>query len=352
MNSFRRFLLNMLSPQQKIAIKHQIYKFHIYFNKFFAKFSFLSAMYFLLFDRSFRREQLAVMSGRQRFELQRRMPKGSNAMLRRNIHRLEKGLMMTPRKPVFAEDYIGETVAVYVKACVDEGFSRSELQWANDVLSQYFAVVKQTTTIESALREYQQSSLATSSNCVPFPYGELPPHSCQYEQFLSLCTHRHSVRWFKPVPVDPGMIGKAILAAAQAPSACNRQPYKFHLLYQDKAAEAASLAMGTVGFAENIPALAVVVGDLSCYQEYRDRHLIYIDASLAAMQFMLALEALGLASCPINWPDIESREQSMQKLLALPVYHRPVMLIAIGYAAPTALVAYSQKKELEQLVSD
>jgi nitroreductase len=110
--------------------------------------------------------------------------------------------------------------------------------------------------------------------------------------------------------------------------------------------------MGTVGFAENIPALAVVVGDLSCYQEYRDRHLIYIDASLAAMQFMLALEALGLASCPINWPDIESREQSMQKLLALPVYHRPVMLIAIGYAAPTALVAYSQKKELEQLVSD
>ena len=115
---------------------------------------------------------------------------------------------------------------------------------------------------------------------------------------------------------------------------------------------AASLAMGTVGFAENIPALAVVVGDLSCYQEYRDRHLIYIDASLAAMQFMLALETLGLSTCPINWPDIEVREQKMQKLLNLPAFQRPVMLIAIGYADPEALIAYSQKKDVEQLIRE
>lgn len=352
MKFFRRLIVQVLTPAQKIAIKHLFYRFRVRFSNMFTRTSFLSSLYFLLFDSSFRREQLAVMSGQQSFELQRQHPTGTNAMLRRNIHRLEKGLMMKPRKPVFAEDYIGETVAIYTRARAETGFNEPELQWAHDVLLSYFDAVKPTAIIESALTEFRHTPILKAKNCSPFAYAQLPSQSCQYEQFLSLCTHRHSVRWFKTKTVEPHIVHKAILAASQAPSACNRQPYRFHLLYQDKAVAAASLAMGTVGFAENIPALAVVVGDLSCYQEYRDRHLIYIDASLASMQFMLALETLGLSTCPINWPDIEVREQKMQKLLNLPAFQRPVMLIAIGYADPEALIAYSQKKDVEQLIRE
>jgi nitroreductase len=102
--------------------------------------------------------------------------------------------------------------------------------------------------------------------------------------------------------------------------------------------------MGTTGYAENIPALVVVLGDLSCYPEERDRHVAYIDASLAAMQFMLALETLGLASCPINWPDIEYRERLMDRELELPPHLRPVMLLAVGYAEPSGGVPFSAKK--------
>jgi nitroreductase len=102
--------------------------------------------------------------------------------------------------------------------------------------------------------------------------------------------------------------------------------------------------MGTTGYAGNIPALVVLVGDWSCYPEERDRHVPYIDASLAAMQFMLALETLGLASCPINWPDIEPLERRMDRELGLPPHLRPVMLIALGYPDPTGGVPYSAKK--------
>lgn len=352
MKSFRRLIVQFLTPAQKISIKQLFYQFRIRFSSMFSRASFLSTLYFLLFDRSFSREHFAVMSGQQNFELQRQHPTGTNAILRRNIHRLEKGLMMKPRKPVFAEDYIGETVAIYSKARAESGFSEPELRWAHDVLLKYFDTVNPTAITESALAAFRHTPISKTEYCNPFKYKELPQHNCKYEQFLSLCTHRHSVRWFQTTPVEPDIVHKAVIAASQAPSACNRQPYRFHLLYQANAVAAASLAMGTVGFAENIPALAVVVGDLSCYQEYRDRHLIYIDASLAAMQFMLALETLGLSTCPINWPDIEVREQSMQKMLGLPAFQRPVMLIAIGYADPEALIAYSQKKTVEQLIRE
>jgi nitroreductase len=72
-----------------------------------------------------------------------------------------------------------------------------------------------------------------------------------------------------------------------------------------------------------------------------------VDASLAVMPFMMALETLGLSSSPINWPDFEPLERKMQKTLHLEDDERVIMLIAVGYADPEGLVAFSQKKELD-----
>lgn len=312
----------------------------------------LSSLYFLLFSRAFAREHHAVLAGQNAFARQRAIPQQSHALLRRNIHRLEKGLMMPQRKMVFAEDYIGETVQIYQIALSTAGFCRAELSWANNVLTAYFAVVTDTPLIRAARQQFGQLPVLPDVEAVPFVQAALPAANCSFEQLFSLCQRRHSVRWFLPKPVSRDLIENAVRLASEAPSACNRQPYLFYVLHGERAVAASKLAMGTVGFAENIPCLFVVVGDLSCYQEHRDRHLIYIDAALASMQLMLGLEAQGLASCPINWPDIESREQQMQQLLQLPIYQRPVMLVATGYADPAGQVAYSQKKSPELLIRE
>ena len=113
----------------------------------------------------------------------------------------------------------------------------------------------------------------------------------------------------------------------------------------------AALPMGTQGFAHNFPAVAVLIGKLEAYPHERDRHLIYIDTSLAAMSFMLALETVGLSSCPINWPDIPDREEAVASLLRLNASERPVMFIAIGYPDPEGLIPYSAKLSLDELRS-
>jgi nitroreductase len=180
---------------------------------------------------------------------------------------------------------------------------------------------------------------------VPAARATYPDAGVSYEQFVALVRRRRSVRWFEQRPVPRELVMQAVEAAAQAPSACNRQPFLFRYFGEPvDAARVAGIAMGTAGYAQNIPALVVVLGDLGCYPEERDRHVAYIDASLAAMQFMLALETLGLASCPINWPDIEHRERAMAHELELPWHLRPVMLLAIGYAEPAGGVPFSAKK--------
>ena len=322
----------------------------------------LSALYFTLANPRFRREQQAVLAGRLAYE--RRAAAVSDPLLRRNIHRLEKGLIMKPRQRVFARDYIGETVAAYERAERSDTADPTECRWAHDVLSQFFSVVEDAPEIARARLQFattlafRESATFTESREVddhsswaPFLRTEGTRATVDYEAFIGLCRQRRSVRWFTTAAVPNELIEQAIAAAVQAPSACNRQPYFFRFFERhEDASRIADIAMGTTGYAQQIPALIVVLGDLSCFPHERDRHLPYIDGALAAMQLMLALETLGLGSCPINWPDIEHLERRMAEELQLPRWIRPIMLLAVGYPDPLGGIAFSAKKPVHGLL--
>ncbi len=174
--------------------------------------------------------------------------------------------------------------------------------------------------------------------------------SISFDEFYKLTKYRRSVRWFSDRKVPHDLIDKAVLAANQSPSACNRQPFFYHIIDDPILLEkVANLPRGIKGYAHNIPMLVLVIGNLDAYFDERDRHIIYIDASLANMTFMLALETLGLSSCSINWPDIEELEIEMSKLLELEKHQRTIMCMAIGYPDPEGKVAYSEKRSLTNL---
>jgi nitroreductase len=262
-------------------------------------------------------------------------------------------LIMQPRRDVFAEGVIGETVKIYERAIKDGNLNTEEKKWFTDVLTKYFTVVKNTTIITKAREKFEAcvEQDNDSKKFIPYTFDTLPELSVNYEQLHKLFLKRRSVRWYKDKDVPITLIEKAVNLATLAPSACNRQPYSFYVSEtQKKAVEIALCAGGTPGWADGIPCTIAIIGDLSAYPRERDRHLIYVDGSLASMQLMLALETLGLSTCPINWPDIESAEKKMATLLKLKPYERPVMLLSVGYALDQGGVAYSQKKNANTLI--
>lgn len=350
----------MLSAQQKQRILQARDHMSLALASLMARSRWSASLYYLLFSAQFRREMHAVLQGRSRYRHNLQQAVRSSPLLRRNIHRLEKGLIMQPRRPVFALDYLGETLEAYQQVCLHRQVEPAELQWAHDVLSEYFAVCAPHPLVDAARERFQalpaigrSAGYANPQKSLPYQYRDLPPATVSFEQLSQLFRRRRSVRWFLPTPVPTELLYQAVGIASQAPSACNRQPFRFDLLSQAADAQKiAGLAMGTTGFDKNIPCLLVVVGDLSCYPAERDRHVIYIDASLASMQLMLALDTLGLASCPINWPDIESREHAIAQKLKLAPFERPVMLLAVGFADPAGGIAFSQKKSAELLIRE
>ena len=305
---------------------------------------------------TFMREQRAVRAGKGKY-YKGLTKQDSRTMvgLRRNIHRLEKALIMRPRRETFAKDYILETVEWYKtvvnKVGAKQAHDTSELEWANNVLKEYFEVVKPVGSIKEAKELYLTVEYkAKAADNKPFHRSNTPKNLPTYEQLLDLSMYRRSVRWFKKKQVSRKVIDNALLVARQSPTACNRLPYEFRIFDDPKLVKkVANAPFGTAGYADNIPTIAVVVGKLDSYFSARDRHAIYTDSSLAIMSFVYGLEAQGASSCLINWPDFEPLERKMQKMLDLKIDERPIMLIAIGYEDKTARVPRSTKKELDTL---
>lgn len=67
----------------------------------------LASYYYAIFSADFAREQTAFLAGVKAYEESLNAPSGTSALIRRNVHRLEKGLLMRPRRIPFATDYIG-----------------------------------------------------------------------------------------------------------------------------------------------------------------------------------------------------------------------------------------------------
>lgn len=324
-----------------------------------ARSGFVSSLYYSFFNRSFDREHRAVLAGRLAFEKNKQAPEATTSLLRRNVHRLEKGLLMRPRRAVFALDYIEETVQFYeaVKRTPadDRLISQGELRWAHDVLTTYFAVTGPHPRLDALRRRFTQGNppaegASPEASWTPYKRNLSIPPSVEYEDLLALAWRRRSVRWFLPKPVPRELMEQAVRVAALSPSACNRQPFVFRIFDDpDLVGKVATLPGGTKGFHHNFPAIVVLLGEMRNYYGERDRHLIYIDASLAAMSFVFAAETLGLSTCCINWPDLDEDEERAVEMLRLESDQRPIMFIAVGYPDPEGMVAYSQKKPVHQL---
>lgn len=339
----KRFLRRAIRPSSDFAAKLG------------TRYRFCARLYYFLFNDKFGREQQAFLEGQRRYDISLDSPGGSMPILRRNTHRIEKGLLMRPRRIPFAVDYIAETVDAFT--CAAEKNTPScddaEMAWAYDVLTEYFSIHADQSSVLQPKIKFEHCDVLpvrSSERRIPYLRDLRGPSSVGHAELAALAKRRRSVRWFLKKPVERILVDQAIEIGAQAPSACNRQPFVFRIfddaqLVQD----IVGIPFGLAGYGHNVPVIAVVLGQQSAYFDERDRHLIYIDASLAVMGFILALESLGLSSCCVNWPDIEEKERRLAKLLNTSIDERPVMLIAIGYPDPDGMVANSTKKSLQTL---
>ena len=300
---------------------------------------------------------MAMLAGMAAYhELEADRQHAQTFRIRRDVHRLEKGLASSPRRNRFGEGFIGplvDAVLLLRGEVASTGGTSGQIEllgWAEDVITQYFATVDPSPVISTAERLFRSDGSGRPfAGRVPAGVPSGPP-PVSVESLLALATRRHSVRHFLDVSVDREAIDRAVDVARQSPSACNRQAFEFRIYDDPKlAAEVAAIAPGFDPQGRCVPVMVAVVGKYRAYFRERDMHVIYIDASLATMAFALGIEAQGLASCCINWPSLPQVDARMSRMLNLDDDEEVVMLLAVGHPDPAALTPHSAKVPLEIL---
>jgi len=139
---------------------------------------------------------------------------------------------------------------------------------------------------------------------------------------------RHSVRNFKPVAIENDKLKRILEAGRLAPSAKNRQPWRFIVVKDKELKEKIKKAAFGQEYIVQAP---VIVAACSTNIEYKmpNGQLSYpIDITFAASFMMLQAVHEGLGTCLIT----TFNEQLAKEILTVPHLMRVVMILAIGYA--------------------
>jgi nitroreductase len=176
--------------------------------------------------------------------------------------------------------------------------------------------------------------------------------------FLKLCRARRSTRRFSDRPVEKEKVERCLEAARLAPSASNRQPWRF-IVFDDPAEKeklARAVFKGIYSASDRFdkaPVLvcllireSLVVNRLAGIAQGTQYQLI--DAGIAGEHFVLAAAEQGLGTCWIGWYDA----RALLKHLGLRgKAYRAVALLALGYPAADASTAERSRLPLSDIVS-
>jgi len=276
--------------------------------------------------------------------------------LRRWEHAIDKGLQLPERRPGFGKDKIRLIIKMITLlkrfpdrcrtiACTVEILRRYQQVLESDLTDMSADAAKQAELsiwaeeLSSALGEF--SNIECIEQAVPSP-----------EQLSPLLFQRRSVRRWSDKPVDKSMLRSLVEAALWGPSSCNRQPTKF-LFVEDSSKRALLIATatGASGFTEYAPVICVLLNDIRAYTGPCERHLAYIDTSIAAENLALAAHELGLGAVWLNWalPDVASEKQ-VREALGIPPWYAMIGLIALGYPDETASCPPPARREVDEVI--
>ena len=183
------------------------------------------------------------------------------------------------------------------------------------------------------------------------------------ESLFDTIASRRSIRRYRPDPVARDLIETVLKAATWAPSAHNRQPWRFCVIESPEQREKLARAMGArlwrdlerdgapaeliekdttrsytrITGAPVLVVLCLSMVDMDRYtDEWRNHNELLMAAhstAMAGQNLLLAAHDAGLATCwmcaPLFCPDI------VRDVLALPEDWQPQALITLGYAAET-----------------
>ena len=146
--------------------------------------------------------------------------------------------------------------------------------------------------------------------------------------FLDLAEKRRSVRAYKPEPVPEELLQQVLEAGRLAPSACNKQPWRFIVVRSETGRRALGAAYAREWFWKAPLVIAVCILPKEAWTRSHDgKNYAMADGALAMDHLQLAAAELGLGTCWIGAFD----PAAAREILGLPDGVEIVGMTPLGF---------------------
>jgi len=283
------------------------------------------------------------------------------ALLTFYYHKIEKGLALPSPKLGFGVSWISTDflplLETYTRVYgADEDDIVATCRKALEAYVAFHASscpASAVSTVET-VKEYLDGSSSVSGDCSGGvkEFDAKTLEASWAMDFGVFASARHSVRVFARKTVNRDLVERAVSIAQKAPSVCNRQAWRVYGLTDPVAIRSAlTFQNGNSGFGDQIPCLLLITCDSSAMLFDYERNQIWIDGGLFSMALLYALQSVGLASCCLNLCIPWTVEKRLATLYRLPPSERPIMMIAVGHLPERVVVANSQRKTLNAVLT-
>lgn len=147
---------------------------------------------------------------------------------------------------------------------------------------------------------------------------------------LKAINERRSVRKFKNIDISNDVIELLLSSAQMAPSAGNMQGRDFIVVSDKMIQQKLAVASHDQTFIQQAPLTIVFIANYRRSENrYGERAELYAvqDATVSAMNLMLAAHSIGLGTCWIGAFD----DNMVRDILGIPLNVRPIAIVPVGY---------------------
>lgn len=170
--------------------------------------------------------------------------------------------------------------------------------------------------------------------------------------FLGFVRSRHSIRTFQPGPPPVEELRRAVQAAQEAPSSCNRQSCHVYA-YTDPALleRVRKLQAGNRTFGHQLGGILIVASDLRAWETVGERYQGWVDGGLFAMTLAYALHAEGLGTCMLNWSVEKGQDRALRQLTGLDDSQSIITMMGFGWLPDTLKVCVSPRLPVSEVLT-
>lgn len=298
--------------------------------------------------RAFRYDMRQFMVGAGALHLDRKSAARSEIVMA--YHVLEKGLTMPHRRMGFGKGAIVHLIDLITNFERRFGLDDGQVRHAAGVLRAYRELHRdwpeKMPRLDAFLEKHKDIAAATQPHVRREDF-----FAAKDSAFPAFAASRHVCRHFAGA-IPRKTLEDAIALAMTAPSACNRQHARVHIIdNQETRDKLFAIQGGTRGFGQDADKVIVVTADLSSVRWAWERHDAYTNGGIFVMNLCYALHYHGIAHCILHWSVAPSNDRAAHELLGIPDSEAIVQVLACGIPPDEFDVASSPRRDPKEVTT-